>query len=118
MSCTTQRRTYSSIHISSTISALHFMPTTSPASLLPSHQRSSARPRSVLPTLDADGNEIGGIHNPLQQAPLGTYVGWNNVVSGFRRGQFCPLTGGYIPFAATEAERVAAPIRALRSKSA
>jgi hypothetical protein len=30
---------------------------------------------SVLPTLDTDGNEIGGIHSPLQQAPLGTYVG-------------------------------------------
>jgi hypothetical protein len=63
---------------------------------------------SVLHTLDADGNEIGGIHNPLQQAPLVTYVGWNIVVSGFRNCRFCPLTGGYIPFAATEAERVAA----------
>lgn len=63
---------------------------------------------SLLPTLDADGNEIGGIRSPLQQAPLGTYVGWNVVVSGFRKGQFCPLTGGYIPFAETEAERKAA----------
>jgi hypothetical protein len=63
---------------------------------------------SALPALDVDGNEIGGIHSPLLQAPLGTYVGWNIVVSGFRKGQFCPLTGGYIPFAATEAERVAA----------
>lgn len=63
---------------------------------------------SALPTLDADGNEVGGIHSPLQQAPLGTYVGWNVVVSGFRKGQFCLLTGGYIPFAETEAERIAA----------
>jgi 3-hydroxy-3-methylglutaryl CoA synthase len=30
------------------------------------------------------------------------------VVSGFRKGQFCPLAGGYIPFADTEAERKAA----------
>jgi hypothetical protein len=63
---------------------------------------------SLLPTLDADGNEVGGIHSPLQGAPLGTYVGWNMVVSGFRKGQFCPLAGGYIPFADTEAERKAA----------
>jgi hypothetical protein len=63
---------------------------------------------SVLPTLDADGNEVGGIHSPLQEAPLGTYVGWNVIVSGFRKGQFCPLAGGYIPFVKTEAERKAA----------
>lgn len=63
---------------------------------------------SVLPTLDSNGNEIGGIHSPLQEAPLGTYVGWNAVVSGFRKGQFCPLVGGYIPFAETQAERKSA----------
>jgi len=63
---------------------------------------------SVLPTLNADGNEVGGIHSPLQEAPLGTYVGWNAVASGFRKGQFCPLAGGYIPFAKTEADRRAA----------
>ncbi len=63
--------------------------------------------KSVLPTLDADGNEQGGVRSPLQQAPLGTYVGWNVEKSGFRKGQFCPLTGGYIPFARTAAERTA-----------
>lgn len=62
---------------------------------------------SVLPVLDTDGNETGGIHTPLRQAPLGTYVGWNIVASGFRKGQFCTLTGGFIPFAATAAERAA-----------
>ncbi|RXH58930.1 alpha/beta hydrolase domain-containing protein [Granulicella sibirica] len=62
---------------------------------------------AVLPTLDPDGNEIGGIHSPLQDAPLGTYTGWNPVNGGFRKGQFCSLTGGYIPFPATAAERSA-----------
>ena len=44
--------------------------------------------KAVLPTLNADGNEIGGIHSVLEQAPLGTYTGWNIVKSGFRKGQF------------------------------
>ena len=63
--------------------------------------------KGVLPTLDADGNEIGGLHTALRDAPLGTYVGWNVVTSGFRKGQFCALTGGYIPFSATSEERKA-----------
>jgi hypothetical protein len=60
-----------------------------------------------LPTLDADGNEIGGIHSVQQQVPLGTYVGWNLEKTGFRKGAFCPLVGGYIPFAETRSERSA-----------
>lgn len=59
----------------------------------------------VLPSLDADGNERGGVHAVLQRVPTGTYTGWNVVHEGVRAGQFCNLTGGYIPFAAAEAER-------------
>ena len=62
---------------------------------------------AVLPTLDPDGNEIGGIHTPLQDAPLGTYTGWNIVTSGFRKGQFCSITGGFLPFPATATDRAA-----------
>ncbi|MBS1813745.1 MAG: hypothetical protein JSS87_02600 [Acidobacteria bacterium] len=76
---------------------------------------------TVLPTLDADGNERGGIHSVFQQAPLGTYTGWNITTSGFRAGQFCNLQGAYIPFAATEADRAKAqdsrPSLAARYKS-
>jgi len=60
---------------------------------------------SVLPTLDADGNEVGGVRTVLLQAPLGTYLGWNIVSSGFFKGQFCPLAGGYVPFARTRLDR-------------
>lgn len=63
---------------------------------------------TMLPTLDADGNERGGIHSVFQQAPLGTYTGWNVVTNGFRAGQFCNLQGAYIPFAAAEADRAKA----------
>jgi hypothetical protein len=68
--------------------------------------------RQVLPTLvpktDADGNDRGGAASVLLQVPLGTYVGWNVTAAGFNQGKICGLNGGYIPFARTKAERVAA----------
>jgi hypothetical protein len=68
--------------------------------------------KQVLPTLvpqvDADGNDVGGVPSVLRQVPLGTYVGWNITAGGFDRGKVCTLNGGYIPFAKTKAERMAA----------
>ncbi len=68
--------------------------------------------RQTLPTLvprvDADGNEIAGVRSVLLEAPLGTYTGWNPVARGFFKGQIQALGGGYIPFAKTKAERLAA----------
>ncbi len=61
---------------------------------------------SSLPAVNEDGNEIGGIHTVMQQVPLGTYLGWNVVAKGFRKGQFCSLTGSYIPFPRTAADRI------------
>ncbi len=55
--------------------------------------------------MNADGNETAGVPSVLHQAPLGTYLGWNLTASGFFAGQGCGFTGGYIPFAKTEAER-------------
>jgi hypothetical protein len=69
--------------------------------------------KQVLPTLvprvDQDGNEIasGGVPSVLFQAPLGTYLGWNIRAAGFYKGQICDFTGGYSPFAKTQAERIA-----------
>lgn len=60
-----------------------------------------------MPRIDADGNEMDGIRSPLITAPLGTYVGWNVFAGGFQKGRFCNNIGGYIPFAATKAERLA-----------
>jgi len=62
---------------------------------------------SLVPKVDADGNEVGGVRTPWMQAPLGTYLGWNVQASGFYAGQQCGFQGGYIPFAATRAERLA-----------
>lgn len=57
--------------------------------------------------IDADGNEVAGIKSPLLAAPLGTYTGWNVTSSGPLKGQSCGLSGGFIPFANTKAERLA-----------
>ena len=57
--------------------------------------------------VDADGNEVAGVKSPLLAAPLGTYTGWNVTAAGPLKGQSCGLSGGFIPFARTKAERVA-----------
>jgi hypothetical protein len=61
----------------------------------------------LFPRIDADGNEMDGIRSPLVAAPLGSYVGWNLYAAGFEKGRYCGNTGGYVPFAATKAERLA-----------
>ena len=65
---------------------------------------------AVMPRVGPDGNETVGVSSLLHQAPLGTYTGWNVTAGGFFKGQPCGggLTGGYIPFARTTAERLAA----------
>jgi hypothetical protein len=60
----------------------------------------------LVPKVDADGNEIGGIPSPLHQAPLGSYLGWNVTRSGFYKGSGCGYEGGFIPFAKTKAARM------------
>ena len=61
----------------------------------------------LIVKIDADGNEVAGIKSPLLAAPLGTYTGWNVTASGPLKGQSCGLSGGFIPFAKTKAERMA-----------
>lgn len=67
--------------------------------------------RAVLPLLvprvDADGNELAGVRSVLLEAPLGTYTGWNPTARGFFKGHIQSLSGGFIPFAKTKAERIA-----------
>jgi hypothetical protein len=62
----------------------------------------------LLPQVDADGNPIDGLRNTNVQAPLGTYTGWNIRKPGFSEGDSCDLTGGFIPFFKTKADREAA----------
>ena len=62
---------------------------------------------TVVPKVDADGNEQTGVASVLHQVPLGTYTGWNTAASGFYKGHIRTNTGGFIPFAKTKAERLA-----------
>ena len=59
----------------------------------------------LAPQVDADGNDLAGIRSVFQQAPVGTYLGWNLFRAGWLEGGMCNLSGSFIPFAATEAER-------------
>ena len=61
---------------------------------------------SLVPKVDADGNETSGVASVLHQAPLGTYLGWNVFADGYYKGQNCGLAGSFIPFAKTKAERM------------
>ncbi len=66
--------------------------------------------KMLVPRVDADGNEMGGVPVVLRDAPLGTYMGWNITAGGarpFHQGQNCDYVGGMIPFAKTKAERLA-----------
>jgi hypothetical protein len=63
------------------------------------------RYRVLLPEVDADGNEVGGLRSTTLQAPLGTYTSWNTRRQGFVQGDACDLTGSFFPFAARPAER-------------
>jgi hypothetical protein len=73
--------------------------------------------KMLVPRVDSDGNELGGVPTVLRDAPLGTYLGWN-VTAGsvdtdyydgrpFHAGQVCNYVGGMVPFAKTKAQRLA-----------
>jgi hypothetical protein len=61
----------------------------------------------LVPSVDADGNDIPGVRVPMVSVPLGTYTGWNPRARGFGHGVQWKFEGSYIPFANTASERVA-----------
>jgi hypothetical protein len=63
---------------------------------------------SFVSKTDADGNEIAGIRLPTVAAPTGTTTGWALRGAEFGLNDGCESAGQYIPFATTEAERLAA----------
>lgn len=70
----------------------------------------------LVPKVDADGNEIGGIRSATLEVPLGTYTGWNSRRAGFMENELCGLQGSYIPFAKSAAERGADPRPSLQER--
>jgi hypothetical protein len=69
---------------------------------------SPARYGNLVPQVDQDGNDIGGIRNVFVEVPIGTYTGWNLFNRSFFEDGFCTLQGSFIPFARTKTERLAA----------
>ncbi len=73
--------------------------------------------KTLVPLVDKDGNEMGGVPTVQNDAPLGTYLGWN-ITAGpgdvgyqgrpFHKGQVCNYTGGMVPFFKKKADRLAA----------
>lgn len=63
---------------------------------------------SRVPRVNGDGNETAGVPSVQLQVPIGTYLGWNIQSAGFGKGGGCGFFGGFIPFAKTRAERLAA----------
>jgi Alpha/beta hydrolase domain len=61
---------------------------------------------TLVPQVDADGNETSGVRMPDIQAPLGTYAGWNLRAPELGApDEMFSMVGSYIPFARTKAER-------------
>ena len=61
----------------------------------------------LVPQVNADGNDLGGVRSATLQAPLGTYTGWNLGRADRWPNHLCSLQGSFIPFARTQAERLA-----------
>ena len=63
----------------------------------------------LVPQVDADGNELGGLRGVLSSVPLGTFTAWNWPHPGYRSfGLLSQLGGAFIPFAPDLATRTAA----------
>src|SRR5438093_4644862 len=60
----------------------------------------------LVPQVNADGNDIGGIRLPEVAVPLGTYTGWNVTIPQLKDfGYLGGLIGGFEPFALTREDR-------------
>jgi hypothetical protein len=71
-----------------------------------------------VPRADRDGLDIAGIRQMQIRAPLGTSTGWNVRTPPWRGPDLCGLTGSFVPFARTKAERLASgdPRRSLEER--
>jgi hypothetical protein len=73
----------------------------------------------LVPQVDADGNDVAGIHDPFVAVPLATTTGWN-----FRHprvgnpGEIHQILGSFIPFARSRPARLASgdPLRSIAER--
>jgi len=74
-------------------------------SILPPAATGRAYP-TLVPKVTADGIDTAGIQLPDIAVPLGTYTGWNLMVSAPK--DECTAMGSFIPFATTKTQRLVA----------
>ena len=61
---------------------------------------------TLVPAVDADGNEVAGVRMPELAVPLATHTGWNFRDAAVGSPQsFVRLVGSYVPFALTRQQR-------------
>jgi len=62
--------------------------------------------RILVPQVNPDGNDVGGIRLPEVAVPLGTYTGWNITIPQLGELRYLSgLVGGFEPFALTKEQR-------------
>jgi hypothetical protein len=61
-----------------------------------------------VPKANSDGLDAAGIRSIEVRAPTATITGWNVRADGRRPADLCGLSGAFVPFAKTKAERQAA----------
>ncbi len=70
----------------------------------------------LVPKVDADGNDVGGVRSVAVQVPLATYTGWNQRREGLMENELCGNWGAHFPFAKTAAERGKDPRLSLQER--
>lgn len=73
-------------------------------SVLPPVPTGRAYP-TLVPKVNADGIDLTGVHLPDIAVPVGTYTGWNLLTTAPK--DECSAMGSFIPFATTQAQRLA-----------
>jgi hypothetical protein len=61
----------------------------------------------LVPRVDMDGLDVAGVRSVAVSAPIGTNVPWNYRAAGFGEGDLCDLSGSFVAFASTKAQRIA-----------
>jgi hypothetical protein len=80
--------------------------------------RASGKYPTLVPKPDVDGLDLAGFRGMQVAVPLGTTTGWNTRTRQNRPSNLCGLSGSYVPFARTRAERQASgdPRRSLEER--
>ena len=73
---------------------------------------------TVVPRVDADGNEVAGVASVLHQVPLGTYTGWNTNATVSTKAISAPMPAALFPSPRRRPSGWPPATRGCRSKSA